>query len=761
MRQTMRRLIRAAFFAAAALPAVFPVARILGQTAYEEAVMEESDGAAAAAERLDALRGRPIDLNRAGVRELRTLPLLSPHLAEAVAAERRKSGPFRDLEDFRLRLGLDRALAEALAPYTVVGAAVRGGRPSASVRLRARREFPEADGFRNGTYAESGLQTLAKAEIRGKTGIAAGILTEKDPGERRWNDHISGYASLPAADGRLRFTLGDFTAEAGQGLVLWGPYAPAAGSDPIGSACRSAGGLTGVASSFEGVRFSGLAAEWSGAGQSAAVFGSTVRLDATVSDSGAVTSIRTTGLHRTESEIRGRGACREDALAGRWTGRFGRVSAGGTLCWTRYGRALNFADPERRPFGFSGRGNWTGGADWDASFHGLRFCGEWAVCRGGGMGRIASLSVRRGGAEWCLSGRKTGADFHGPAESGSGNGSNETAWYAAFRGRLAQKWTAEGYAQLIRHPDKTWFDPLPSSESECGIQASRDFGSGTVLRIRLRFRDRGDAEAEGGGSPGTSRSLRLELEAAPERALRIRCRADAVACGASAGRGYALFEEMRWEPRRGPAVTGRWTLYDTDSWDSRVVAYESDWPGSFSMVPLYKKGRRWLVHVRWPAFSGMTVSVKAAGTVHAFSESWGSGPDRIRGGSEWTVGTQIDWRMKYKCRPGTGTDGWKARKPAVLKRKTAPRSDRGRGCAFQCRSGSADPDPEPGSRAGRGGYRSAVRPVLIFFLHFSAARLLVDLAADQDGGHGDSDAEKDLQNAFAAMGSGHEFITSV
>jgi hypothetical protein len=655
----MNQPVRCAF-AAAFLFAAFLSPRLRGQTVYEERVMEGSDGDDDAAvsgwERLDELRNHPLDLNRAGASELRRLPLFSPDLAEAVVRERALAGPFRDKRDFRERLGLDVSLMEAVDPYVTAGPVSRGaGRKSKTGRMRIRRGFPEPVGFRDGTYAGSSLQALTKAEIRGTGGLSAGILTEKDPGEKRWNDHVSGYAGFPALDGRLQFTAGCFEAEAGQGLVLWGPYAASPGSDPVGSVCRSAGGVSGVASSGESGRFSGCAAEWDGGSWSAVLLGSSSRLDASVDESGAVTAFRTAGLHRTASEIRGRGTCRANEAAGRGTIRFGGLTAGGTWAWTHYSRKVDLLDEERRPFGFRGRENASWGMDWDLSMPRFRFCGEWARSRGDGAAFIASLAVQSKDAGLCLSARKTGPDFHGNRGNGFGDGANETGWYMGFRAVVSERMNVSGYADLVRHPVRTWFSPLPSAESTVAVYAERKIGAKTELRARLRFRDGQDPAAAAGdektADPGVIRSFRLELDGRPVRGFRVRCRAESVIArgnGASSRpteRGNALSEEILWEPRRNLSIAAGVALFDTDSWDTRIIATESDWPGSFSMIPLYQKGRRWTVRFRSAAISGASVSIKLARIVHAFSESWGSGAERTAGDSEWEAGAQIDWRI--------------------------------------------------------------------------------------------------------------------
>lgn len=647
--------------AAAVLLAVFWAGRVHGQTDYEEKVMEGSEGdeasAAAAWERLDGWRNHPLDLNRAGSDELRLLPLFSPALAEAAVRERERSGPFRDKRDFFERLGLDRPTAEAVDPYVAAAPVARGsGRRTNSVRVSGRRGFPEPAGFGDGRYAGSSLHVLAKAETRSRGGPSAGMVIEKDPGEERWNDRLSGYAAFPLRANRIRITAGCFETEAGQGLVLWGPYASIPSGDPVGSVCRSAAGVSGSASSGESGRFSGCAAEWNSGPWSAILLGSASAVDASVDGSGTVTAFRTSGLHRTESEIAGRGACRLNEGAGRAAFRAGGFSAGGTWCLTRYSRAVNLADEERRPYGFHGRNNAVWGLDWDWSGRRFRFCGEWARSRGGGAGFIASLAVQSDGASLCLSGRGMDPDFHSFRANGFGASSNETGWTVGFKAALSKNTDVSGYADLARHPVRTWLSPLPSAGSTVVVHAERKLGSGTALRGRIRFRDGQDpgdsAENDGGQDPGAFRSVRLDLDTRPGRGFRVRSRAEFTAAGvkgrSSAGleRGSALSEEILWEPRPDWSVSAGLMLFDTDSWDTRVTVTESDWPGAFSMIPLYREGRRWSGRVRGAACRGVSVTLKLSGIVYAAAASRGSGPERVDGRSEWNAGAQVEWRIK-------------------------------------------------------------------------------------------------------------------
>lgn len=66
-------------------------------------------------------------------------------------------------------------------------------------------------------------------------------------------------------------------------------------------------------------------------------------------------------------------------------------------------------------------------------------------------------------------------------------------------------------------------------------------------------------------------------------------------------KGYGLFAGASYK-RPGFEVTGRFTWYDTEGWDSRIYFYERDVPQSFSTVAYYNKGAGAYLVVRYTPF---------------------------------------------------------------------------------------------------------------------------------------------------------------
>jgi hypothetical protein len=643
------------------LPAVSPA-----QTEIEERLLENGSDAVStdAAEYLDFLRIHPVQVNEADSREFETLPLFTPSLARTAVRERNKNGPFRDLEDLRKRLHLDLAFAESVGPFTAFSPTEKAEKIRIHARIRSQREFPESDGYKKGKYPGSPMLSYRRVDFDCGKRLKSGLIFEKDPGETRWNDHTAGFLQFTNREETVRLTAGHFTAEAGQGLVIWNSFSPVVGSDPVASIGKAPHGIRGYSSSGENSAFCGGALEWRGRRLRIIAFVSRTGLDAPSDSDGVVTGFATSGLHRTESERHAKDALGESVFGTCWETDFSRFRLGVSGLWTRYNRKVDANDPERRPFGFRGSFNTVTGVDWEAWFGRFSGSGEWSLSRGGGRAWISSLLGDFTAASFIVSFRNYDADFQNQRACGFGKGDtrNEKGWYFGLNRGISDRTSLGFYADLFATPARTYYVPLPTRGADYAVQAQHLLSEAATLRFRARFRDCEIMEPSimPDGKSGdilvaqSQRSLRFELELKPQPGLKVRTRVEMTAIhepGSASNspfseKGILIFEDLRWELSRRLSVSVRWTTFDTDSYDRRIYSLESDLAGSSSLLPLYKKGRRWSMLMRWLAVRGLTLSFKMGDTWHAFEESWGAGNDRIAGNEERKCGIQLDWTFK-------------------------------------------------------------------------------------------------------------------
>ncbi len=89
----------------------------------------------------------------------------------------------------------------------------------------------------------------------------------------------------------------------------------------------------------------------------------------------------------------------------------------------------------------------------------------------------------------------------------------------------------------------------------------------------------------------------------------------------------------------------RYAIFDTNSWDERLYAYENDVLYAFSIPAYYDKGNRYYFMLKWDAADWLDCRLRFAQTVFFDKEVIGSGTDEIEGNHKSEVKVQL--RMKF------------------------------------------------------------------------------------------------------------------
>ena len=158
---------------------------------------------------LVSLRRDPLDVNRAGRTELEQLPWITPGLAGAIVAWRKRYGPFGSAGELTRIPGFTEALVARIRPF-IRAEDARSFQTTGRWRLaRSRTDRPDAAG--NGTLGLHGDIELGRIVKLGGRG------ERRDRGgEIRWR---SGYVELGRSVSSRRLILGYYEMDFGQGLV--------------------------------------------------------------------------------------------------------------------------------------------------------------------------------------------------------------------------------------------------------------------------------------------------------------------------------------------------------------------------------------------------------------------------------------------------------------------------------------------------------------------------------------------------------------
>jgi hypothetical protein len=654
---------------------IFIPCAILPQTAMEEILLENLEDAAASEllEQIESFRENPMDLNQTDPKTLESFPLLSPITSRSIYEERNQHGLFRSWEDFGRRLNIDPEILKQLKPYFVIKSASKRKTQLFQSRFRFQKQIETSEGYKSGAYPGSSWKIYQRHTFLPTGHIYGGLITEKDPGETAYSDHFAGYIGTDRIPGIDHFLFGNFVLEFGQGLVLWGPYGYAKSADPIAPVKKRIGRVKRYVCSDENSALTGIAmsSEIRCGGEKIhqfKLFGfvSKTMLDASLLSDSTVGNLSTSGLHRSETEQSKKNALEETLYGGRisteWS--WGNIGFAG---WSgKYSKTIRNENMERNYFDLQGTKNHVIGLDYNFYLGRWNLSGETARSRSGGMAWIVNQIMDLKKCVLALSCRRYDPDFQNPRSRGFGNGDtqNEEGIYLGFSGRMDSRTKLNLYFDIYRNPWRSYLIPVPTSGNDLLIQIERRFSQGFTFLLRSRFR-KSSVLLEGATTNGhllnmlrnrMQNQVRIELRFKPSPELRFKTRFETVnlfypkltgevRCSESREKGFLLFHEMNLKTKSRFQFTARWITFDTDSYDSRIYAFENDLPGVLTIKPLYAQGIRWFLLMRWQPIRSCTLSFKYSTTYHDSVTEWGTGNDQIEGDSIHQFGFQTDLRF--------------------------------------------------------------------------------------------------------------------
>lgn len=635
-------------------------------------------------DRLCELEESPLNINTASFDEIAQIPGLDMSRVSDIMEYRDRYGELKTIEELAMIPSIDRELRLFLSHFFVASPMEKTkwyskeglkrtlnshkGNIIATmdVPLYMRKGYKPDD--ETGEKAYLGDKYKYGFRYTGKFGnqIKYGLVGAKDAGEQffrgRNSDGMDYYSYFVSANnlGRIKtVVLGNYRVRFGMGLVIntntsYGKQTALSAMSTVSNV------ITGHTSRSDATRLQGLATTISLGGMGAnsklelSAFYSYRGVDATLNKDGSVSTILTSGYHRTETEMGKKNNTRQMVSGGHLAWKYNGWHAGVTAVFDWFNRDLNpsWESDWYKYRRYNARGNsfWNIGADYGCISSRFSFTGETAT---GDGGAIATLNAVQAKVSDRLSltaiQRFYSYRYHAIQSSSFSDGGkvqNESGVYLGARWDLAKYAVFEIYSDLSYSPWLKYQVHSSSYSFDNNASLTYDKGNWNILgRYRLRVKER-DNSAKTGLSSRCDHRFRLSTTYSGD-VFSFSTQADAciISFEGEAKKGWLIGGTVRCRVDSVWDITGNVSYFKADDYDSRLYTYEKSLLYSFSMPSYYGQGMRASLVVRADLGKHWMLMAKIGHTKYFDREVIGTSYQQVDSSYLDDIGLQFRYRF--------------------------------------------------------------------------------------------------------------------
>ena len=625
----------------------------------------------------------PVDLNTADENILKDLRILSPLQVQNLLLYRALLGRLLNMYELQAVPGWNLQTIRKIQPYITVTNAVkiferigkRLKRGERSLLLRATQVLERSKGYltdpsaATNYYRGSPQKLLLRYKYLYKNLLQYGILAEKDAGEQFFKgDQKSGFdfysAHIFIRDlGILKtLALGDYTVNMGQGLTQWQGLAFKKGPDITGikrqSAVLKPYNSAGESNFHRGIGLTIGKNNWE-----ATVFGSYRKLDAnfiaadSLTGEDVISSLQTSGYHRTASEVADKNIQRQTAFGGNITFRFRKLHVGVNGITYRFRYPLVKDRQPYNTFALSGKSFGNYSFSYDYTFRNMHLFGELATTGKKALAFVNGLLISvSDNVDMSFLYRDISEKYQSlytDAFTESAYPSNEKGIFSGISIRPAESWQVDAYIDLYKFPWLKYRIDAPAGGSDYFIQLSYRPNKQLEIssRYKREFKGINYNPAEQVFNPviyQPKQNWRIEFSYKISRRFTGRSRTEMLwydKKGAASSNGFLIYTDLVYKPPVKPfSANIRLQYFETGDYNSRLYAYEEDVLYSSSVPVFYDKGYRYYLNINYRITKKFSAWARIAQTTYPNRSSIGSGLDEIKGNRK----TEIKLQLMYK-----------------------------------------------------------------------------------------------------------------
>ncbi|MBL4657677.1 MAG: hypothetical protein JKX73_06730, partial [Flavobacteriales bacterium] len=522
----------------------------------------------------------------------------------------------------------------------------------------------------NSRYLGSKPKLYARYRFKYRNNISFGVTAEKDAGEeffqgtqKKGFDFYSAHAFAKNIGPIKRLAIGDYQVQFGQGLTVWTGLSLGKSPDVM-NIKKSAQSIKPYTSVNENLFMRGGALTVGFKDFEFTAFYSKKKIDANVVRDTfdffivQVTSFVQSGFHSKPSELENKDAIDETILGGNLSYKKRNFSMGFTAMRSETEAYFDRVISPYNQFEFTGDNNVNIGLDYNYIYKNVNLFGEVSRSLNGGMGYINGALV---GLDPRLSitllHRHFDMDFQNLFSNAISEGSrniNEDGLYFGAISKLNRKWTLSGYYDTFVFKWLRYRTDAPSHGSEWRTELKYKHSK----RVEIYARGRREIKRE---NPSPHRERIDNLVSVSRTYMRINAkykvtdnlkfqsrieRSEYVKDDGAPDKGYILFQDIIYKMPNAPVtVSFRYAVIETDSYNSRIYAYENDVLYAFSIPAYYYRGSRMYLMGRLKLRNGMSLWLRFAQTYYDDRDVFSGGSlNEIRGKTK----SEVKAMLKYK-----------------------------------------------------------------------------------------------------------------
>jgi hypothetical protein len=619
-------------------------------------------------QQLGQLRKNPLNLNTATMAELQIFRMLNELLLIQLMSYRNLMGPFLSIYELQAVPGWDLETIQRVLPYVRVGPAqnivedfssrFRGGDHSLVLRVASVLEQSKGfttDSLGNTKYLGSPHRLFLRYKYVYKNTLQFGLVGDKDPGEQFFKgaqkngfDYYSMHLFARNLGMVRRLAIGDYTVNMGQGLLTYQSLAFRKSVDVLNIKRQTEifrpYNSAGEYAFHRGAAITlGLKNWYLSAFVNARRISTTSAAQADTSEfEDFVSSILTSGLHRTENEAAKRLNSKEFGVGGALQYRTTKWQLGVNAVHYELEKPLLRQPQPYNYYQFNGKKLTGISGEYGYTYKNFHAFGEVAFNPGGGMAMLHGLiaGVDRN-VDVSLLYRKIDRDYHtlyGNAFTESTTPINESGMFLGITMRPLRNIRLDAYADVYKFPWLRYRVDRPSEGKDYLLQLT--WKPNKQVEVYARYRSETKSlnyslpnEAANFTADIPRQNWRTQVSYKVSSSVTIRARAEAMwydQRGKEPEQGFLIFTDFFYRPMMKPlSLNLRLQYFETEGYNSRLYAYENDVLYSFSIPPFSGKGTRWYTNINYDITRNISFWFRLARTYYPDESSVGSGLDEI------------------------------------------------------------------------------------------------------------------------------------